>query len=99
MYEKKQDVINDITDRIGAPRMQVSNGSTEPKALFVEIVRRLDLGIPTSLSKPKLAESIATSAGIGWDATCDSRHTPSGGGSTVTIEGLRRVRSAVFRLT
>lgn len=93
--ETKQDVIDDITRAIGAPRIWVSNGSTEPRIVFEVIVDRFTLPIAPHLTKPELAQRISEGAGISWDNSCDSRGTPSGGGSTVTIEGLRRVRRAV----
>jgi hypothetical protein len=49
----------------------------------------LGLGHSNSLSKPRLAQAICRSAGIDWDYGCEST------GSTVTAEGLWRVREAV----
>lgn len=93
--ETKQDVVNDITDRLGAAKVLNSTGSTELKRVFELVVDRFELPISKELSKPALAEKIAAHAGVSWDDECDSRRSQSGGGGTVTIDGLRRVRDAV----
>lgn len=96
--ETKQDVIDDIVRLIGTQQMTTSTGSTEPKALLLAIHRRYGLRIDPSLSKPALAEAIARTGGVPWDPSCDSRQSSSGGGSTITLEGLRRLREAVQNL-
>jgi hypothetical protein len=94
----KQEVIDDITHLVSADPLTVSIGSTEPKGVFDAVNDRLSLGIDRALTKPEYAEAIAELAGIPWDATCDSRDTASGGGSTVTITGLERVLEATRTL-
>lgn len=47
---------------------------------------------------PDQAERIVKAAGLPYLPTFDSRGTPSGGGSTVTLEGLYQVRNAVEEL-
>lgn len=74
--------------------LTVSRGSTEPKAVFDAVNGRLALGLDPSRTKPEYAEAICRAAGVAWDDSCDSRHTASGGGSTVTIVGLERVLTA-----
>jgi hypothetical protein len=96
--ETKQDVLNDIARIIGRDPYAVSIGSTELKAALTDIDEALRLGLDTDVSKPELAEAIARRAGLDWDEDCDSRHTPSGGGSTVTLLGLQRLREAVGKL-
>jgi hypothetical protein len=96
--ETKQDVLADIAALIGAPIRQVSRGSTEPKEAFVDVVRALNLPISTEARKPELGAAIVRFAGLTWDENCDSRATPSGGGDTVTLEGLQRIRAAVVAL-
>ena len=62
----KQQIIDDIADTCGILRRTVAAGSTEPKELFVDIVEKLGLRIPTTLSKPELAEAIAIAGGDFW---------------------------------
>lgn len=98
MRRTKQDVIDDITRLVSADPLMVSIGSTEPKGVFDAVNDRLSLGIDRALTKPEYAQAIAELADVPWDATCDSRHTASGGGSTVTITGLERVFEATQTL-
>lgn len=89
--ETKQDVIDDISRAVGAPKIWVSNGSTEPRLVFEVVVDRSSLPMNPYVTQSELAQRISELAGIEWDKTCDSRFTPSVSGSTVTTEGLRRV--------
>lgn len=95
----KQEFIDEIAARLGLPGYRVGDpGSSIPKGFFTDLVAKLGLGINPSLTMPELGRAIVESAGLDWDAGCDSTHTPSGGGSTVTAVGLERVRDAVERL-
>src|SRR5207237_701050 len=58
----------------------------------------LGVGIGDDWTKPQIAEAIASAGGQIWDRSCDSRGSPSGGGSTVTLEGLNRVVAAALAL-
>ena len=75
--------------------MANSTGSSTPSDMPRALSERF--GVPYR-SMPETAEAVARLAGVQWDTTCDSRATPSGGGSTVTAEGLRRLRSALRSL-
>jgi hypothetical protein len=98
LTETKQEILDEVAVLLGKPRHEVSTGSTELKQSLVDIVDSLHLDLDRDLSKPELAEAIVRASGGDWDESCDSRSTPSEGGSTVTAEGLRRVREAVRRL-
>jgi hypothetical protein len=93
--ETKQDVLYDFARLLGTPRRRVSKGSTEPKAALLDVVRARALPIDTSISKPELAARIARALGQPWGAECDSRQTKSGGGGTVTLIGLQRIRAGL----
>lgn len=99
----KQGVCDEICSLIGAPQVPLSTGSTELKRLMVMIDGRLGLGLDLNESKPVLCEQIAIIGSETWDDRCDSRDTPSGGGSTITLFGLLTLRDAcatiVDRLT
>jgi hypothetical protein len=48
---------------------------------------------------PDQAQRIVSAAGMPYANTYfDSKHTPSGGGSTVTEDGLLQIKTAVQRL-
>lgn len=96
--KKTQDWLDEIARLIDRPARGTSRGGTEPKAVLTDIVDALGLDIDPSLPKPKLAEAIARRGGQPWDSTCDSESTPSGGGGTITNEGLDRVLRSVRNL-
>ena len=98
MTETKQDVMDDIAEMLGLPHEVVSSGSTEPRHFLDTVAGAMGVAHDES-TKPGLAASIAASEAQLWDASCDSTAAPSGGGSTVTLEGLRRLRAAAFRHT
>lgn len=90
----KQEALDRIGELICRRSRQVSTGSTEPREVFLDVAASLGVMVDTS-SKPASAEQIARAGNQPWDETCDSRKTPSGGGSTVTLEGLNRVIRAI----
>lgn len=96
--ETKQDVLDDIAVLVRRPLRFTSRGSTETKDALLDVVNALGLGVDPRSSKPKIARAIAEAAGLRWTSACDSTQSRSGGGSTVTLEGLRTVRRAVSRL-
>lgn len=92
--ETKQDVLRDIALLLGRPSRTVSTGSTEPRELFEDIASAI--GVPdVGLPKPEFAEQLSRALGQAWDPSCDSRNAPSGGGSTVTLVGLQRLREGL----
>lgn len=93
--ETKQDVLDDITELLGLPASTVSVGSSLPSEVFVAAAQRLGLGIG---SMPEICEAIVRSAGHSWSPGFDSRGSLSGGGSTVTLEGIRAMREALRAL-
>lgn len=93
MPRSKSDLVHELAVVLGILPPQMSTGSTEPKAILIATNELLGLGLNPRLSKPKLAEAICWSAGIDWDTSCWSS------GSTVTMEGLRRVGRAICLLT
>ena len=65
--------------------------------LFVGACARL--GIDSNGTMPELAQRIITAANLPYRADhFDSRLTPSGGGSTVTLEGLQAIKAAIVKL-
>ncbi|KQP82144.1 hypothetical protein ASF35_11905 [Aeromicrobium sp. Leaf291] len=69
-------------------------GSSVPKALFDGICHRF--GIDPGGTMPQQAQRIITAADLPYNSNIfDSRDTPSMGGSTVTLDGLQRIKKAV----
>lgn len=86
--------IEEIARIVGIPNPGAGEGSSVYKRLFDGICEKF--GIDKSGSMPVQAERIVSTAGLAYDrAEFDSRETASGGGSTVTLKGLRKLREAV----
>ena len=85
----KSDVAKLITDKLGIEEVHFSTGSTEPKELFINIADSLGIDTNFAKTKPNLAKSIVESSGGVWRPDFESS------GSTVTLEGLLAVHSAV----
>jgi hypothetical protein len=85
----KSEVARSITDKLGIPEVHFSTGSTEPKELFLAVADSLGINVNSASTKPGLAKSIVQSSGGTWLPQFESS------GSTVTLEGLLAVHSAV----
>ncbi len=93
----KEDELAAIARFVGATGLRLGRGSSVPKALFDAICGRF--GLDASGTMPDQAERIVRAAGMPYvRAAFDSRNSASGGGSTVTLEGLQQLRTAVQRL-
>lgn len=91
---KKQESLDHICHRLGLPKMYVGDpGSSIPAEMFHGAATQF--GIDPSGQMPVVGERIAQAAGLEWTAACDSRHTTSRGGSTVTRTGMRVLRDAI----
>ena len=93
--QSKQDLLNHLTDQLGLARETVGVGSSLPSTVFDTAAKRF--GIPYG-PMPEIGEALAVKAGRTWDADCDSRVSPSGGGSTVTAQGLEAMNRSIATL-
>lgn len=92
----KDEAVEVIADLIGVPVRALGPGKKEHKQVLLDVIDAFELPVERELSKPELGEAIATLAGVRWDPGCDSRSSPSGGGSTVSLIGLNRVIEAIL---
>ena len=65
------------------------------KRFFLDLERRF--GIPVSKGMDSKAAMICNYFGIEWSTECDSSESPSGGGGTVTKQGLLHLLAATKR--
>lgn len=93
--ETKQDVLDDICRLLGIPCQPVSMGSSLPSDVFAEAALQVD--VPHG-PMPEICEAIVLKAGHIYSPSFDSRASSSGGGSTVTLEGIRAMRRALEAL-
>lgn len=92
----KQDVLADICRILGMPVAAVGVGSSLPSEVFDAAAARAGT---SGGSMSEIGEAVARRAGMDWPAGADSRGTLSGGGSTVTLHGLKIMRDALRALT
>jgi hypothetical protein len=93
----KESEISEIARLVGIPDPGRGAGSSVYKALFNGVCNRF--GIDASGTMPQQAQRIVTAANLPYHAAhFDSRGTASGGGSTVTLEGLQAIKAAVIKL-
>lgn len=91
--ETKQQVLDDLTAILGIRPMSLGVGSSVPSEMFREAA--VIVGVPVG-TMPEICEAIVLKAGHHYDTEYfDSRTTPSGGGSTVTLDGLKAMRNAL----
>lgn len=94
----KEELVSAIATVAGVSDPGPGKGSSVYKSLFVDLCVRF--GIDDNGTMPQLAQRIVTQADLPYNAQFfDSRHTASGGGSTVTLEGLQAILAAVKALT
>lgn len=90
--EKKQDVVSEIRRLQTLPDLPLSRGSSIPQEFFHDIAR--EFGLPLFSTMPQYARAIIEHVGLIWSPTFSSENSLSGGGSTVTYEGLCAIRDA-----
>jgi hypothetical protein len=93
----KQDHLDELADLLGLVRVHVYAGSSLPAPFFKAAAETA--GVSTAGGMPEIAERVILKAGLPWSPAYDSRHTPSGGGSTVTRAGIAALVQAVQILT
>jgi hypothetical protein len=93
--QSKQDLLDQLTDQLGLPRESVGVGSSLPSSVFDVAATRFGI---SNGSMPEIAEALADKAGRSWNSGCDSRGSLSGGGSTVTAQGLEVLNSSIATL-
>ncbi|MDO4242833.1 MAG: hypothetical protein Q4C85_03595 [Actinomyces sp.] len=78
----KLEAVRRISALTAAGPQDLGPGSKERKSVLVNLVRDLDLGLDTRMSKTKLGGAIASLLGMRWDDSCWST------GETITLSGL-----------
>jgi hypothetical protein len=87
--KRKVDYVWAISSLVDIDMPHMSTGSTEPRELFVAVNEQLGLGLSPDGTKPELARGIVEASGSVWLPTYEST------GSTITLDGLKAVHTAV----
>lgn len=91
----KQAYLDELTDLLDQPRFKIppTNGSSLPAYAFQAATRLAEVAYS---NMPRAAEDVILTAGLPYDYKLyDSRHTASGGGSTVSRAGIAALVKAV----
>lgn len=94
-FPSKREALAEIGRLLGRT-YALGPGSTLPSAMFADAANRA--GVAAEGPMPERAERVALAAGLTWASDHDSRSTPSGGGSTVTLIGLHKLIDALRNL-
>lgn len=94
-FPSKREALDEIGRLLGQ-NYQLGPGSTLPSAVFRDAAEKA--GVDPEGPMPERAERVALAAGLIWASDHDSRSTPSGGGSTVTLVGLHKLIEALRAL-
>ncbi len=96
MVETKADILREICNLVSIPEHVTTVGSSIPRRFFSDLLDTFGLadeGDSVTASK-KLFEL----SNIDWKDAYASENTPSGGGGTITLDGLKALRVAVTQL-
>lgn len=91
--ETKDDLLSEICDLLGIENYETTVGSSVPRRFFSDLLDFFDLrdeGDAVTACKQILAK-----AGQGWSREYSSESTPSGGGGTITLSGLKALRNSI----
>ncbi len=91
--QKKNDVIEEICLALNIAQIETTVGSSVPRKLFSEILSYFEL--PDDGGAIEAAQQILELANMEWKPSYDSRSSPSGGGGTITLEGLIGLHEAI----
>lgn len=91
----KQEALHQLCDVLGITRLSIGVGSSLPAELFDALA--LQAGVEPG-PMPVVGRRVAEKAGLAWTSDCDSTASLSGGGSTVTLAGLRVLSQAIEAL-
>ena len=91
--ETKNDLMAEICSLLGMPEYKTTIGSSIPRRFFSELLDYF--GLPDEGDSVQAAKSLVAGAQILWKSEFDSSDSPSGGGGTITLSGLKAVRQSV----
>jgi hypothetical protein len=93
LVETKASVMAAVCRELGLDSMELGVGSSIPREFFSRVAERL--GLSDEGSATDVARRVAMAGQVPWPEAATSEASPSGGGGTVTLEGLTLVKLAV----
>lgn len=96
MVETKADIVREICDLVSIPEYTTTSGSSIPRRFFSDLLDTF--GIDDEGDSVTASKKLFELTNIRWEANYASENTPSGGGGTITLEGLKALRNVVTYL-
>lgn len=94
--ETKADIVREICDLVSIPEYTTTSGSSIPRRFFSDLLDTF--GIADEGDSVTASKKLFELTNVNWDASFASENTPSGGGGTITLEGLKALRNVVIYL-
>ena len=94
--ETKADIVREICDLVSIPEYTTTSGSSIPRRFFSDLLDTF--GIDDEGDSVTASKKLFELTNVNWDTTYASENTPSGGGGTITLEGLKALRNVVIYL-
>ena len=94
--ETKADIVREICDLVSIAEYTTTSGSSIPRRFFSDLLDTF--GIEDEGDSVTASKKLFELTNVNWDASYASENTPSGGGGTVTLEGLKALRNVVVYL-
>ncbi len=94
--ETKRDLILEICDLVSIPEYSTTVGSSIPRRFFSELLDTFE--IEDDGDSVTACKKLFELGGQDWKITYASESTPSGGGGTITLEGLKALRNTIILL-
>ncbi len=94
--ETKADIVREICNLVSIPEYTTTSGSSIPRRFFSDLLDTF--GITDEGDSVTASKKLFELSNINWELTYASEYTPSGGGGTITLEGLKALRNVVVYL-
>lgn len=94
--ETKADIVREICNLVSIPEYTTTSGSSIPRRFFSDLLDTF--GIADEGDSVTASKKLFELTNIAWEASYASENTPSGGGGTITLEGLKGLRNVVIYL-
>ena len=91
--ETKDDLMAEICDLLAIESYKTTIGSSVPRRFFSDLLDYFDL--PDDGDAVTACKTLISNANLNWEKEFSSEASPSGGGGTVTLSGLKALRNSI----
>ena len=91
--ETKDDLMAEICDLLAIETYKTTIGSSVPRRFFSDLLDYFDL--PDDGDAVTACKTLISNANLNWEKEFSSEASPSGGGGTVTLSGLKALRNSI----